>query len=74
VETPGAGGYGRPGRRATEMMQDDLRSGKFSPGYMRQYYGRALARAKRNPVSAFATAKRDCRAEARVQRAKTGAR
>jgi N-methylhydantoinase B len=48
VETPGAGGYGRPGMRAREMILDDLRSGKFSPGFMGRYYGRASARAKRN--------------------------
>ncbi|TIO64523.1 hydantoinase B/oxoprolinase family protein [Mesorhizobium sp.] len=31
VQTPGAGGYGNPARRAPESRTEDLESGKFSP-------------------------------------------
>jgi N-methylhydantoinase B len=39
IETPGAGGYGPPRRRAPEKLAEDLRSGKFSRAYMKKHYG-----------------------------------
>lgn len=38
VETPGSGGYGAPAQRATDAVADDLRSGKFSPGFVDRNY------------------------------------
>jgi N-methylhydantoinase B len=43
VETPGAGGYGDPATRAVELVDEDLRGGKFSPGYVRAFYRRDKA-------------------------------
>jgi N-methylhydantoinase B len=39
IETPGAGGYGPPGQRNPERVQEDIRSGKFSPDYITSHYG-----------------------------------
>lgn len=39
IETPGAGGYGPPAKRAPEAVQRDQRSGKFSEGYIARHYG-----------------------------------
>lgn len=39
VETPGAGGYGSPQERTTSDLADDRNSGKFTPDYLRTYYG-----------------------------------
>ena len=41
VETPGAGGYGPPGERAPEDIEEDRGSGKFTPAYLRRHYSRA---------------------------------
>jgi len=38
VETPGAGGYGPPDKRAAELVSGDLSSGKFSSDYIQKYY------------------------------------
>lgn len=38
IETPGAGGYGKPSERSAADLAEDVRSGRFSPGYMRRYY------------------------------------
>lgn len=43
IETPGAGGYGPPEERAPEAVDSDRRSGKFSPGYIEQHYGKRQA-------------------------------
>ena len=40
VETPGAGGYGPPAEREPALREEDLRSGKFSPAYMKAHYGK----------------------------------
>ncbi len=39
IETPGAGGYGAPGKRAAQALADDLASGKFSAAYLKRCYG-----------------------------------
>jgi N-methylhydantoinase B len=39
IETPGAGGYGPPELRGREKLDEDHRSGKFSPRYLRVHYG-----------------------------------
>ena len=39
VETPGAGGYGKPSNRSPERVEDDRRSEKFSEAYLAKYYG-----------------------------------
>jgi N-methylhydantoinase B len=39
LETPGAGGYGAPGKRAAQALADDLASGKFSAAYLKRHYG-----------------------------------
>ena len=39
VETPGAGGYGRPEHRSAEKLAEDWESGKFTAAYMKQWYG-----------------------------------
>ena len=41
VETPGAGGYGKPSERAGEALRQDLVSGKFSREYLARHYGYA---------------------------------
>ncbi|MFM8678371.1 MAG: hydantoinase B/oxoprolinase family protein [Alphaproteobacteria bacterium] len=41
VETPGAGGYGRPSERAGDALRQDLVSGKFSRDYLARHYGYA---------------------------------
>ncbi|MEY4680747.1 MAG: hydantoinase B/oxoprolinase family protein [Alphaproteobacteria bacterium] len=41
VETPGAGGYGKPAERASEALRQDLVSGKFSREYLARHYGYA---------------------------------
>ena len=43
METPGAGGYGDPSGRATDLIERDTSSGKFSAGYL----GRAYPKGKR---------------------------
>jgi N-methylhydantoinase B len=40
VETPGAGGYGKPADRAPEALRQDLVSGKFSRDYLARHYER----------------------------------
>ena len=40
VETPGAGGYGKPADRAPDALRQDLISGKFSRDYLARHYGR----------------------------------
>jgi N-methylhydantoinase B len=39
VETPGAGGYGKPAERDRAAVEGDFVSGKFSRGYLKQHYG-----------------------------------
>ena len=39
VETPGAGGYGRPSERDRDAVERDRSSGKFSEDYLRRHYG-----------------------------------
>lgn len=39
VETPGAGGYGKPEDRSDDGLRHDLESGKFSDEFMKQNYG-----------------------------------
>jgi N-methylhydantoinase B len=39
VETPGAGGYGKPSDRAAEAIAKDEQSGKFSKDYITKNYG-----------------------------------
>jgi N-methylhydantoinase B len=39
VETPGAGGYGDPGKRDKAALRTDRRSGKFSDAYLAERYG-----------------------------------
>ena len=39
IETPGAGGYGEPARRAPSAIEEDLRSGKFSQEFVEDAYG-----------------------------------
>ena len=39
IETPGAGGYGKPTKRAAEKRAEDSAGGKFSAKFMRQHYG-----------------------------------
>jgi N-methylhydantoinase B len=43
IESPGAGGYGPPAERSREAVAVDQASGKFSKGYIDQYYGIAHA-------------------------------
>jgi N-methylhydantoinase B len=39
VETPGAGGYGKPAERDRAAIENDFVSGKFSRNFIRQHYG-----------------------------------
>ena len=39
IETPGAGGYGEPAKRAPSAVEEDLRSGKFSGEFIQENYG-----------------------------------
>ena len=39
IETPGSGGYGNPAERDKSALEGDLRSGKFSRGFLKQHYG-----------------------------------
>ena len=39
IETPGAGGYGKPSERDRETVAADFRSGKFSAAYLKEHYG-----------------------------------
>jgi len=39
VETPGAGGYGKPSKRDPQHVEEDRRSEKFSAAYLAEYYG-----------------------------------
>jgi N-methylhydantoinase B len=39
VETPGAGGYGKPSEREPAAIENDFRSGKFSLEFIKQHYG-----------------------------------
>jgi N-methylhydantoinase B len=41
VETAGAGGYGPPNDRPAAAIDEDRRSGKFSPGWLAQHYPEA---------------------------------
>lgn len=41
IETPGAGGYGKPSERAAELIQLDQRSGKFSKSFINRHYSQA---------------------------------
>jgi len=38
IETPGAGGYGRPEERDPEKIAEDRRSGKFTDAYISRWY------------------------------------
>ncbi|MDQ3560765.1 MAG: hydantoinase B/oxoprolinase family protein [Pseudomonadota bacterium] len=38
IETPGSGGYGDPADRAPELVDNDLRSGKFSRAFISRHY------------------------------------
>ena len=40
IETPGAGGYGPPDKRASESIAEDARSGKFTEAYVTRHYRR----------------------------------
>jgi len=39
VETPGAGGYGKPQERDKAAVENDFVSGKFSRGFIKDHYG-----------------------------------
>ena len=39
VETPGAGGYGKPSERDRAAIENDFVSGKFSRGFIKEHYG-----------------------------------
>ena len=39
VETPGAGGYGKPSERDKVAIENDLVSGKFSREFIKEHYG-----------------------------------
>lgn len=39
IETPGAGGYGKPEERSADDLRADQVSGKFSPDFISKYYG-----------------------------------
>jgi N-methylhydantoinase B len=39
VETPGAGGYGKPSERDKAAIESDFVSGKFSRDFIKQNYG-----------------------------------
>jgi N-methylhydantoinase B len=39
ISTPGAGGYGRPNKRAPRSIARDWRSAKFTTEYISRYYG-----------------------------------
>jgi N-methylhydantoinase B len=39
IETPGAGGYGRPSEREPAAVENDFRSGKFSRAFIKANYG-----------------------------------
>jgi N-methylhydantoinase B len=39
IQTPGAGGYGPPASRDPALLEEDLRSGKFTGDFMREHYG-----------------------------------
>ena len=41
IITPGAGGYGSPGDRSPEDLDEDKRSGKFTEAYFRRHYTKA---------------------------------
>ncbi|MBL8697077.1 MAG: hydantoinase B/oxoprolinase family protein [Alphaproteobacteria bacterium] len=41
IETPGAGGYGKPATRAPDKRAEDAAGGKFSAKFMRKHYGTA---------------------------------
>ncbi len=38
IETPGAGGYGKPTKRTPEKRAEDAAGGKFSSSFMRKHY------------------------------------
>jgi N-methylhydantoinase B len=38
VETPGAGGYGKPAERNAEAVKRDQESGKYSPEFIKENY------------------------------------
>lgn len=38
IETPGAGGYGRPRERDGARLAEDRASGKFSAAYLARHY------------------------------------
>lgn len=39
IETPGAGGYGPPDERGKDAIAEDLKSGKFTAGFVARHYG-----------------------------------
>ena len=39
VETPGAGGYGKPAERDAAAVENDFASGKFTRDFIKQHYG-----------------------------------
>ena len=39
IETPGAGGYGKPSKRSKDALARDRDSGKFSKRYLKTHYG-----------------------------------
>jgi N-methylhydantoinase B len=39
VETPGAGGYGKPAERDKAAVENDFVSGKFTRGFIKDHYG-----------------------------------
>ena len=39
IQTPGAGGNGRPGSRSKAALDADRRSGKFSAAFLKRHYG-----------------------------------
>ena len=57
IETPGAGGYGKPGKRAAEKRAEDAAGGKFSAKFMRKHYG-ATKPARPTPHTSPTAAKR----------------
>ena len=47
IETPGAGGYGKPTKRAPEKRAEDAADGKFSAKFMRKHYGAVKSKQRR---------------------------
>jgi len=40
ISTPGAGGYGAPGKREAEALTQDQLSGKYTKAFMAEHYAK----------------------------------